>query len=100
MTATRLYSPVTLGSCQLQNRIVMAPMTRSRAIGKHPQRLMVEYYAQRASAGLRRDRGHVAVRRTAWATARIPGIFSPPQVEGWARSPRPCTPEARRSSCS
>ena len=83
MTATRLYSPVTLGSCQLQNRIVMAPMTRSRAIGNVPNDLMVEYYAQRASAGLVVTEG-TSPSPNGLGYARIPGIFSPPQVEGWA----------------
>ena len=87
MTATRLYSPVTLGSCQLQNRIVMAPMTRSRAIGNVPNDLMVEYYAQRASAGLVVTEG-TSPSPNGLGYARIPGIFSQPQVDGWARVTR------------
>ena len=48
-----LFSPVALGAIELANRIVMAPMTRDRAgPGDVPTPLMVEYYAQRASAGL------------------------------------------------
>ena len=48
-----LFTPVTLGDIRLANRIVMAPMTRDRAgSGDVPTELMVEYYAQRASAGL------------------------------------------------
>lgn len=48
-----LFQPVQLGPYQLANRIVMAPLTRSRA-GEDgvPRSLMAEYYAQRASAGL------------------------------------------------
>lgn len=48
-----LFSPVRLGEIELANRIIMAPMTRDRA-GPHdePTDLMVEYYRQRASAGL------------------------------------------------
>ena len=87
MAATRLYSPVTLGSCQLQNRIVMAPMTRSRAIGNVPNDLMVEYYAQRASAGLVVTEG-TSPSPNGLGYARIPGIFSQPQVDGWARVTR------------
>lgn len=83
MTAARLYSPATLGSCKLQNRIVMAPMTRSRAIGNVPNELMVEYYAQRASAGLIVTEG-TSPSPNGLGYARIPGIFSQPQVEGWA----------------
>ncbi len=48
-----LYSPVTLGPFTFKNRLVMSPMTRSRALGNVPDELMVEYYKQRASsAGL------------------------------------------------
>ena len=48
-----LYSPVTLGPYTFKNRLVMSPMTRSRALGNVPDELMVEYYKQRASsAGL------------------------------------------------
>ena len=47
-----LFSPYSLGNVTLQNRVVMAPMTRSRAINNIPNETMAEYYAQRASAGL------------------------------------------------
>ena len=49
-----LLAPFTLGDLQLANRIVMAPLTRTRAAnpGKVPNELMAEYYAQRAGAGL------------------------------------------------
>ena len=49
-----LLSPYTLGDLKLRNRIVMAPLTRTRAEnrGKVPNELMVEYYTQRAGAGL------------------------------------------------
>ena len=51
--AARLFSPVRLGRYELKNRIVMAPLTRNRAgRGNVPQAINVEYYAQRASAGL------------------------------------------------
>ena len=55
-----LFEPVKLGPLQLPNRIVMAPLTRSRAKeGDVPGELAIEYYAQRASAGqsARRQRG-------------------------------------------
>src|SRR4030065_252911 len=51
MTAT-LFTPATLGMLQLTNRIVMALMTRSRAIGNVPNELMEKYYRLRAAAGL------------------------------------------------
>jgi N-ethylmaleimide reductase len=47
-----LFSPIKLGPYTLSNRMVMAPMTRLRAIGTIPQPIMAIYYAQRASAGL------------------------------------------------
>ena len=48
-----LFTPLTLGSLALRNRVVMAPMTRSRAgADAVPSDLMVEYYRQRAGAGL------------------------------------------------
>jgi len=47
-----LFSKATLGKLTLQNHMVMAPLTRSRATGNVPNDLMAEYYAQRASAGL------------------------------------------------
>jgi N-ethylmaleimide reductase len=47
-----LFSKTSLGTLALQNRLVMAPMTRNRAIGNVPNDLMAEYYAKRASAGL------------------------------------------------
>jgi len=47
-----LFSSYSLGCLQMANRSVMAPMTRSRAIGNLPNALMAEYYAQRATAGL------------------------------------------------
>jgi N-ethylmaleimide reductase len=48
-----LFSPIQIGAIQLKNRMVMAPMTRSRANDdRSPNPLMAEYYSQRASAGL------------------------------------------------
>ena len=49
----QLNSPLTLGELKLKNRVVMAPLTRSRATAERvPTAMMAEYYAQRASAGL------------------------------------------------
>lgn len=78
-----LFSPVVLGAIELANRIVMAPMTRDRAgPGDVPTDLMVEYYAQRASAGLIVTEGAQpsAVGKGYW---RTPGIHSAEQIEGW-----------------
>lgn len=51
-STANLFSPVQLGAYTLHNRIVMAPMTRLRAVSSIPNSLMATYYAQRASAGL------------------------------------------------
>jgi N-ethylmaleimide reductase len=77
-----LYTPFTLGSIVLQNRLVMAPMTRSRAIGNIPNALMAEYYAQRSSAGLIITEG-ASSSPNGLGYPRIPGIFSIAQIEGW-----------------
>ena len=50
---TDLFTPLRLGAVEINNRVLMAPLTRCRAEGEHvPTALMAEYYAQRASAGL------------------------------------------------
>lgn len=79
-----LFSKTTLGQLALQNRLVMAPMTRSRATGNVPNELMVEYYAQRATAGLIVAEG-TSPSPNGLGYPRIPGIFSAAQVEGWQR---------------
>jgi len=79
---TDLFSPLTLGPLSLPHRIVMAPMTRSRAIGGTPNELMASYYRQRASAGLIITEG-TAPHPDALGYPRIPGIFDPVQVDGW-----------------
>ena len=60
----------------------MAPMTRSRALNNIPNKLMADYYAQRASAGLIITEG-TSPSPNGLGYARIPGIFSNEQVEGW-----------------
>jgi NADH:flavin oxidoreductases, Old Yellow Enzyme family len=82
---TDIFSPVTLGDIQLVNRIVMAPMTRDRAgEGDVPTDIMVEYYRQRASAGLIVTEGTQpsAAGKGYW---RTPGIHSEAQVAGWRK---------------
>lgn len=80
--SSHLFSPITAGRLELPNRIVMAPMTRSRALGGVPNALMVDYYTQRASAGLIVTEG-TAPSPNALGYARIPGLFSAEQVSGW-----------------
>ncbi|MFM6950205.1 MAG: alkene reductase [Novosphingobium sp.] len=80
-----LFTPVMLGSIQLANRIIMAPMTRDRAGPDDvPTDLMVEYYAQRASAGLIITEG-VQPSPTGKGYWRTPGIHSAQQIEGWRK---------------
>lgn len=78
----KLYSPLRLGRLELANRIVMAPMTRSRAVGGVPNGLMRDYYGQRATAGLIVTEG-IAPSPNALGYARIPGLFSAAQTDGW-----------------
>jgi N-ethylmaleimide reductase len=80
--ASKLFSPAQLGSISLQNHIVMAPMTRSRALGNVPGPLEAEYYAQRASAGLIITEG-TSPSANGLGYARIPGLFTPEHVAGW-----------------
>lgn len=82
---TDLFDPVTLGPYQLSNRIVMAPLTRSRAQkGDIPSDLAAQYYGQRASAGL------IIAEATQISTqgkgyAFTPGIYSHAQVDAWKK---------------
>jgi N-ethylmaleimide reductase len=78
----KLFTNCLLGGVELNNRVVMAPMTRSRAIGNLPNGLMAEYYRQRAGAGLIITEG-TSPSPNGLGYARIPGIFSPEQTVGW-----------------
>lgn len=86
MTDTRLYTPFELGKITLNNRFVMAPMTRSRADvdGLVPNDMMATYYAQRASAGLIVTEA-TQISLQGMGYARTPGIYSEAQVEGWKK---------------
>ncbi|MDD2701223.1 MAG: alkene reductase [Sideroxydans sp.] len=83
MTQT-LFTPTTLGKQQLKNRIVMAPMTRSRATGNVPNELMEKFYSLRSDAGLLITEG-TSPSANGLGYARIPGLFSDAQVQGWKR---------------
>lgn len=79
----RLLSPITLGAWRLRNRIVMAPMTRSRAgAGGVPTALNARYYAQRAGAGLIVAEA-AQISPEAQGYPRTPGIHSREQIRGW-----------------
>ena len=78
-----LFDPLQVGELLLPNRILMAPLTRSRAgASRTPNALMAEYYAQRASAGLIVSEATV-VTPMGIGYADTPGIWSPEQVAGW-----------------
>jgi N-ethylmaleimide reductase len=77
-------TPYRLGQLELKNRIVMAPMTRSRAIQNVPNELIAEYYGQRAGAGLIITEG-TSPSPNGLGYARIPGIFSVEQINGWKK---------------
>jgi N-ethylmaleimide reductase len=77
-----LFTPVQLGSYTLPNRIVMAPMTRLRAIDNLPNALMATYYAQRASAGLIVTECTM-ISPLSLGYINCPGIYSDQQVQGW-----------------
>lgn len=79
-----LFSPYTLGALELPNRVVMAPMTRSRAEGNVPNALMAEYYAQRAEAALIITEG-TAPCPNGLGYPRIPSLYSDAQVAGWRK---------------
>ena len=81
----KLFSPYKLAALELTNRVVMAPMTRSRAIGNIPNDLIAAYYEQRAGAGLIITEG-VAPSPNGLGYSRIPGIFSEAQVAGWKKT--------------
>jgi N-ethylmaleimide reductase len=79
-----LFNQYKLGNIELNNRLIMAPMTRSRAIDNIPNDLMVEYYRLRAAAGLIITEG-VAPSANGLGYPRIPGIYNQAQIEGWKK---------------
>jgi len=85
MKEYKLFTPDMFGSIKVNNRVVMAPMTRCRAIGNIPNELMAEYYKQRSGAGFIITEG-TAPSPNGLGYARIPGIYSREQVEGWKKT--------------
>ncbi|MEH6452122.1 MAG: alkene reductase [Psychromonas sp.] len=81
-----LFQPIKLGNISLKNRIVMPPMTRSRATqpGNLANDIMAEYYAQRASAGLIVVEG-TQISALGQGYAWTPGIYTPEQIAGWKK---------------
>ncbi|MGQ7935328.1 alkene reductase [Paraburkholderia sp. D1E] len=86
MSTQSIFTPIRMGGLDLPNRIVMAPLTRMRAGSNDhvPSDLQVEYYAQRASAGLIVAEA-TAISPEGFGWADTPGLWSPEQVRGWRR---------------
>lgn len=83
--ALTLLSPIQVGALDLKNRIVMAPLTRNRAgEGLAPTEMNVEYYRQRASAGLIISEGS-QIAHEAVGYPFTPGIYTQQQVDGWKK---------------
>lgn len=82
----KLFEPLQLGTLVLPNRIIMSPLTRSRAdnAGRVPNDLMAEYYAQRADAGLIITEATIVDPMGA-GYAHTPGIWSTEQITGWRK---------------
>ncbi|MGB0238093.1 MAG: alkene reductase [Cycloclasticus sp.] len=82
---SRLFDPIKIGAIELPNRIIMAPLTRSRSgSSRIPNALMEEYYVQRSTAGLIITEATV-VSPMGVGYADTPGIWSDEQVEGWKK---------------
>jgi 2,4-dienoyl-CoA reductase-like NADH-dependent reductase (Old Yellow Enzyme family) len=82
---SKLFEPLKLGAYTLPNRIIMAPLTRSRAGSQRlPNEVMVKYYTQRATAGLILTEA-TAVHPSGVGYANTPGIWSYEQIEGWKK---------------
>lgn len=85
---TTLFDPIQVGSLQLANRVVMAPLTRNRAPGALPTPAMVTYYTQRADpkngAGLIVSEA-TAITHQAQGYSDVPGIWTDAQVAGWKK---------------
>ena len=86
MSQTKLFEPFKLGTITLPNRFVMAPLTRNRAVppGMVPSPLAVDYYGQRASAGLLVTEAS-QVSQQGQGYQDTPGIYSRDQVDGWRK---------------
>jgi N-ethylmaleimide reductase len=84
---SKLFSPISIGRLELTHRVVMAPLTRSRADlpGDVPNDLMVDYYTQRASKGGLIIGEATTISRSARGWLGAPGLYSDQQVAGWKK---------------
>jgi len=88
-----LSDPIQIGEITLPNRVIMSPLTRLRGTSEHlPTELMIEYYTQRATAGLMISEG-IPVMPQGVGYANVPGIWSPQQTEAW----KPVTASVHRA---
>src|SRR6201997_2571484 len=85
-TPTKLFEPFKLGPITLPNRVVMAPLTRNRAVppGMVPNSLAIDYYSQRATAGLLITEAS-QISQQGQGYQDTPGIYSKDQVAGWRK---------------
>jgi N-ethylmaleimide reductase len=81
---SKLFEPTTVGQISLSNRVAMAPLTRNRSPGAIPNDLNVEYYRQRAGAGLIVSEG-TAISHQGQGYADVPGLYLPEAIEGWKK---------------
>ncbi|GAA5035479.1 hypothetical protein [Actinopolymorpha pittospori] len=93
---TNVFAPVDVAGRSLANRIVMAPMTRSRAYGPGVTAtdLMATYYSQRASAGLNVTEG-IQPSPVGQGCPDTPGLHSPEQISAWRKVVRSSDTEVR-----
>ncbi|KAJ4826370.1 12-oxophytodienoate reductase 3 [Turnera subulata] len=82
---TTLFSPYKMGKFNLSHRVVLAPMTRCRALNGIPNAAMAEYYSQRSTPGGFLITEGTAVSSTAAGFPHIPGIYTEEQVQAWKR---------------
>ncbi|MBB3590111.1 N-ethylmaleimide reductase [Rhizobium sp. BK529] len=80
----KLFQPTQIGDIALKNHIVMAPLTRNRSPGAIPNDLNVEYYRQRATAGLIITEA-TAITHQGQGYANVPGLYSKEALDGWKR---------------
>ena len=87
---SNLFQPVQVGTIELSHRIVLAPLTRSRANNKHvPQDMTVEYYAQRSrTPGTLLITESVYIAQRAVGRTHNPGVWSEEQILAWEKVSR------------
>ena len=87
MSYSKLFQPIRVGDLTLKHRVVLAPLTRSRATGFHaPGPLAAEYYSQRASTpGTLLVTEATLVATKAGSYSNVPGIYTNAQIDGWKK---------------